>query len=66
MATELLTSQSDYDDLVRQILDKKRTSPYIVAIGRDEETEAEAKLDGREISLVGLSSNDFLFAFSYW
>ena len=53
VATELLTAQSDYDDLVRRILDKKEkgTSPYIVAIGRDEETEAEAKLDGRELYL---------------
>jgi len=51
LATELLTTRTDYDELVTQITNKTAASPYVVTIGRDEETEETAGLDKREIYL---------------
>jgi hypothetical protein len=47
IGTELLSSQEDYEKLVKRILDKKAPSPYIVAIDKDDEDG----LDKREIYL---------------
>lgn len=47
LGTELLSTQEEYDELVKHILDKKVPTPYIVAIDKDDEDG----LDKREIYL---------------
>lgn len=47
VSTELLTKQEEYDEVVKNILDKKRPTPLVVAIDRDEEDG----LDRQEIYL---------------
>ena len=47
LETELLSTQEEYEELVKRILDKKVPTPYIVAIDKDDEDG----LDKREIYL---------------
>ena len=54
LRTDLLTSSTEYDEIVKRILDKEDAeciAPYVVGIGRDEETEEMVGLDKREIYL---------------
>lgn len=47
LETELLSTQEEYEELVKRILDKKVPTPYVVAIDKDDEDG----LDKREIYL---------------